>query len=294
MLRASLDPRPQLPPVLVAARAVMDRRRPRSTEDPQGDRVRALHAVRELVLHLVAVDAHPREVRLGELHLVEVDEGEALGPGPLDERDEVRLPFGDQGHLESDDHAEGPREAGRGDEGAGRGARPEARRHVEPDLVEAGVGERADLLRIRRHRVQVRVERRSEFRLQDPDIVGRPLDRVERIPARDPRAGRADRAGLLEDVLVAGDALLVREDDVPVHLLVGNRAVEAVEGAQARHEEDHLRAVRALAASDREGAAGEPTERTLFEAHAPPNRPRGIKVRARAGRVGRAREPSYL
>src|SRR5204863_343550 len=40
ILRAPLDPRPELPTVLVAARAVMDRRLPASLEDPQRDGVR--------------------------------------------------------------------------------------------------------------------------------------------------------------------------------------------------------------------------------------------------------------
>src|SRR5437762_3047482 len=61
ILRAPLDPRPELPTVLVAARAVMDRRLPASLEDPQRDGVRPLDAVGELVLHLVSVDLHPRE-----------------------------------------------------------------------------------------------------------------------------------------------------------------------------------------------------------------------------------------
>src|SRR5439155_8345612 len=53
ILRPPLDPRPELPTVLVAARAVMDGRPPPSLEDPQGDRVRSLDAVGELVFHLV-------------------------------------------------------------------------------------------------------------------------------------------------------------------------------------------------------------------------------------------------
>src|SRR2546427_12293588 len=87
------------------------------------------------------------------------------------------------------------------------------------------------------------------------------LDGVERVSARDPRAGRLDRVGFLQDVLVPRDAFFVREDDVFVHLLVGHGTVETVEGAEARDEEDHLRAVGALAAPDREGTAGESAER---------------------------------
>jgi hypothetical protein len=157
---------------------------------------------------------------------------------------------------------------------------------MEADLVEARLRERADLLRVRGHRVQVRVESRSELPLQEAEVVAGPFHDIERVPARDPGARRLDRAGLLEDVLVLQDALLVREDHVLVHLLVGDGAVEAVEGTEARDEEDHLRPVRALAAADREAAAGESAEGASFEAHAASKGRRGIKI-PRAWGAGR-------
>src|SRR2546425_6057607 len=114
----------------------------------------------------------------------------------------------------------------------------------------------------------MRVEGRAELTLQELDVVARPLDRVEGVAARDSGARRPDCSGFLQDVFVPRDALLVREDDVLVHLLVRDGAVEAVERADARDKEDHLRSVRALTATDRKLAAGEPTEGALFEAHA--------------------------
>src|SRR5205823_12883988 len=129
-----------------------------------------------------------------------------------------------------DRQAEGPGEARRRHKGAVRRPGPQARGNVEPDLVEARISKGPDLLCIRGHRVQVRVERRAELPLQEADVAARPLDRVEGIATGNPRAGRADCTGLFEDVFVSGDALLVREDDVMVHLLVGDGAVKAVEG----------------------------------------------------------------
>src|SRR5205823_5908978 len=125
---------------------------------------------------------------------------------------------------------------------------------------------------------QVRVEVRPELLLQEADVAARPFDRVERVSARDPGARRADRMGLVQDVFVPQDALLVREDDVLVHLLVGDGAVEAVEGTEARDEEDHLGPVRALAAADRQAAAGESAEGSFLEAHAASKGRRGIKI----------------
>src|SRR6266571_4484570 len=98
------------------------------------------------------------------------------------------------------------------------------------------------------------------------------VDRLHRVAARDPRALRADRTRLREDVLVAGHAHLVREHDVLVHLLVRDRAVEAVVRAEARHEEDHLRALATQAASlgdcaDRHGAARALLDRRERERH---------------------------
>src|SRR3989441_4447907 len=279
--RAPLEPGPQLPPVLVSARAVVDRRLPTPFQDPEGDGVRPLHAVGQLVLHFVPVDFHPREVRFGELHLVQIHESEAFRPGPFDESDQVRLSLRDERDLNPDRQAEGSREARRGDERTAGGAGPESRRHVEPNLVQSGPRESANLRRVRGHRVQVRVEGRAELTLQELDVVARPLDRVEGVAARDSGARRPDCSGFLQDVLVPRDALLVREDDVLVHLLVRDGAVEAVERADARDKEDHLRSVRALTASDRELAAGGPTERALLEAHGSTNRAGDIKVRGR-------------
>src|SRR2546430_17046330 len=92
------------------------------------------------------MDFHPREVRIGEFHLVQVYEGESFRPGPIDDPYEVRLPLGDQRDLDAHREAEGAGESRRGHEGAVRGARPEARRDMEPDLVEARVREHADLV----------------------------------------------------------------------------------------------------------------------------------------------------
>src|SRR3989454_8453799 len=50
VLRPPFDTRSELPSVLVPARAIVDRRRPLASEDPQGDGVGPLHAVREFVL----------------------------------------------------------------------------------------------------------------------------------------------------------------------------------------------------------------------------------------------------
>src|SRR5205807_2425189 len=61
-------------------------------------------------------------------------------------------------------------------------------------------------------------------------------------------------------------------------LLVRDGTVETMEGTDARDEEDHLRPVRALPASDREAAAGESSERPLLETHASTNRRRGINI----------------
>src|SRR5438309_7895430 len=127
----------------------------------------------------------------------------------------------------------------------------------------------------------MRVEGRAELTLQELDVVARPLDRVEGVAARNSGARRPDCSGFLQDVLVPRDALLVREDDVLVHLLVRDGAVEAVERADARDKEDHLRSVRALTASDRELAAGGSAERALFKAHGSTNRAGDIKVRGR-------------
>src|SRR5207249_3914933 len=171
VLRPSLDARPELPAILVAARAIVDGRLPFPSEDPKGDRVGAFDAVREFVLHRVPVDLHPREVRLGELHLVQVHEGEALGPGPLDQPDQVGLALRDQRHLKSDGQAEGPCETRRPDEGTAGSPGPEAGRHMESDLIQAGLREPPDLVRVRRHRVEMRVELRTELALQEADVM---------------------------------------------------------------------------------------------------------------------------
>src|SRR2546428_470163 len=278
VLRASLDARPELPAVLVAARAIVDGRLPASFEDSKGDRVGPFDAVREFVLHLVSVDLHPREVGLGELHLVQVHEGEALGPGPVDQPDEVGLALRDQRHLDPDGQVERPRETRSSHEGTAVGPGPEAGRHVEADFIEAGGREHPDLVRVRRHRVEMRVELRAEFVLQEADVVAGALDRVERVSAGDPGAGRLNRVRFFQDVFVSRDAFFVREHDVLVHFFVGDRTVETVEGTDARDEEDHLRAVRALAASDRKRTAGESAVRSLLKAHASTKGRCGIKI----------------
>jgi hypothetical protein len=51
-----------------------------------------------------------------------------------------------------------------------------------------------------------------------------------------------------------------------------------MKGTDARDEEDHLRAVRTLAATDGEAAAGESSEGPLLETHASTNRRRGINI----------------
>src|SRR3989442_1325948 len=277
-LRAALDARPQLPAILVAARAVVDRRPPFPSDDAQGDRVRTFDAVREFVLHLVPVDLHPREVRFGELHLVQVHEGEALVARPFDEADQVGLPLRDQRHLDPDGQAERPGEARGRDERAPAGAGPEAGWHMEADLVEAGGREHPDLVRIGRHRVQMGVEPRPELVLQEADVMAGGPHGVERGSARGSPARRFDRVGFLPDGLVPPDAGFVRRDDVLVHLLLGHGTVETVEGAEARDEEDHLRAVGALAAPDREGTAGESAERSFLKAHAATKGRGGIKI----------------
>src|SRR5947199_5899601 len=291
VLSSSLDARPELPAILVAARAIVDGRLPFPSEDPKGDRVGAFDAVREFVLHRVPVDLHPREVRLGELHLVQVHEGEALGPGPLDQPDQVGLALRDQRHLKSDGQAEGPCETRRPDEGTAGSPGPEAGRHMESDLIQAGLREPPDLVRVRRHRVEMRVELRTELALQEADVMAGALDRVERVSAGDPGAGRLDRVRFFQDVLVLRDALFVREHDVLVHLLVGDGTVEAVEGADARDEEDHLRAVRALAAADRKGTAGESAKGSLLKAHASTKGRCGIKIPHHETPVGRPMDP---
>src|SRR5206468_655262 len=97
------------------------------------------------------------------------------------------------------------------------------------------------------------------------------------IPTVRPR-DRASRDAGPKALSAARDRLLVSEGDVLVPHLVRDGAVEAVEGADARDEEDHLRPVRALPASDGEAAAGESAEGPFLEAHAPTNRRRGIKI----------------
>src|SRR5438093_980767 len=291
VLRASFDAGPELPAVLVAARAIVDGRLPTSLEDPKGDRVGSLDAVRKFVFHLVSVDLHPREVGLGELHLVQVHEREALGSRPLDQPDEVGLALRDQRHLKSDGQAEGPCETRRPDEGTAGSPGPEAGRHMESDLIQAGLREPPDLVCVRRHRVEMRVELRPELALQQADVMAGALDCVEGVSAGDPGAGRLDRVRFFQDVLVLRDALFVREHDVLVHLLVGHGTVEAVEGANARDEEDHLRAVRALAAADRKGTAGESAKGSLLKAHASTKGRGGIKIPHRETPVGRPMDP---
>src|SRR3989454_5451305 len=278
VLRASLDARAELPAVLVAARAIVDGRLPASLEDPKSDCVGAFHAVRKFVLHRIPMDLHPREVGLGELHLVQVHEGQALGPGPLDQPDEVSLALRDQRHLNPDRQAERPRETRSPDEGTAGGPGPEAGRYMEPDFIQARVREPPDLVRVRRHRVEMRVEPRPELVLQEANVMAGALDRVEGVSAGDSGAGRLDRVRFLQDVLVPRDAFFVREHDVLVHFLVGDGTVEAVEGTDARDEEDHLRAVRALAAADRKRTAGESTVGSLLKAHASTKGRCGIKI----------------
>src|SRR2546427_894442 len=278
ILGASLDARPELPAVLVSARAIVDGRLPASFEDSKSDRVGAFHAVRKFVLHLVSVDLHPREVGLGELHLIQVHEGEVLGPGPLDQPDQVGFALRDQRHLDPDGQVERPRETRSPHEGTAVGPGPEAGRHVEADFIQAGLREHPDLVRVRRHRVEMRVELRAEFVLQEADVVAGALDRVERVSAGDPGAGRLNRVRFFQDVFVSRDAFFVREHDVLVHFFVGDRTVETVEGTDARDEEDHLRAVRALAASDRKRTAGESAVGSLLKTHASTKGRCGIKI----------------
>src|SRR5256712_866333 len=287
VLRASLDARPELPAVLVAARAIVDGRLPASFEDSKGDRVGPFDAVREFVLHLVSVDLHPREVGLGELHLVQVHEGEALGPGPVDQPDEVGLALRDQRHLDPDGQVERPRETRSSDEATALGSGPEAGGQVEADFIEASLREHPDLVRVRGHRVEMRVELRAEFVVQEEDVVAGALDRVERVSAGDPGVGRPNRVRLFQDVFVSRDALFVREHDVLVHFLVGDGTVEAVEGADAGDEKDHLRAIRALAAADRKRTAGESAVGSLLKAHASTKGRCGIKIPHRWTRVAR-------
>src|SRR3989442_7908100 len=138
----------------------------------------------------------------------------------------------------------------------------------------------------------MRVELRTELALQEADVMAGALDRVERVSAGDPGAGRLDRVRFFQDVLVLRDALFVREHDVLVHLLVRDGTVEAVERANARDEEDHLRAVRALAAADRKGTAGESAKRSLLQAHASTQGPRGLQIPHRETPVGLPIDPS--
>src|SRR5439155_20798907 len=121
-------------------------------------------------------------------------------------------------------------------------------------------------------------------RLQEADVPAGPFDRVEGVASRDPRAGGADGPGLLEDVLVLRDALLVREDDVLVHLLVRDGTVETMEGTDARDEEDHRGPVRALAATDGKAAASESSEGPPLAPHRPPNARRARKLPDHDGR----------
>src|SRR5947199_10768846 len=78
-------------------------------------------------------------------------------------------------------------------------------------------------------------------------------------------------------------ALLVGEDEVVVHLLVGDGAVEAVEGTEARDEEDDLGPLRALAAANRQAAAGESAEGSFLEAHVASMGRQGIKIPGSSG-----------
>src|SRR2546426_2819571 len=103
---------------------------------------------------------------------------------------------------------------------------------MEADLVEAGGREHPDLVRIGRHRVQMGVESPPELVLQKADVMAGGLDGVERGSAPDAPAGRLGRMGFLPDVLLPGPAVFVRENDILVHLLVGTRAVEAMEGGE--------------------------------------------------------------
>src|SRR3989475_6348743 len=124
----------------------------------------------------------------------------------------------------------------------------------------------------------MRVELRAEFVLQEADVVAGALDRIERVSAGDPGASRPNRVRFFQDVFVSRDAFFVREHDVVVHFFVGDRTVETVEGADARDEEDHLRAVRALAAADRKRTAGESAVGSHLKAHASTKGRCGIKI----------------
>ena len=99
-LRPPPDPRPELPPVLEAARAVVDRDRPRPREDVDRGRVRSLYSVREFVLRLVSPPHHPGVVRIGELELVQVQEREPLRVRPRDQGEELLLPVREEGDLD--------------------------------------------------------------------------------------------------------------------------------------------------------------------------------------------------
>jgi hypothetical protein len=81
---------------------------------------------------------------------------------------------------------------------------------VESELVEAGLGEPPELLRVRLVRVEVDVVRRSERRLEETDVVLGPVEDPEGVPPGDAGSGGPDRPGLLEDVLVGVDETLVR------------------------------------------------------------------------------------
>src|SRR2546430_10417099 len=291
VLRPSLDARPELPAILVAARAIVDGRLPFPSEDPKGDRVGAFDAVREFVLHRVPVDLHPREVRLGELHLVQVHEGEALGPGPLDQPDQVGLALRDQRHLKSDGQTEGPSETRRPDEGTAGSPGPEAGRHMESDLIQAGLREPPDLVRVRRHRVEMRVELRTELALQEADVMAGGPSRIDTASARGPRARRLDPLRFLPELLRLPDPLFLLRYQVLLLFPLLQGAVEAVERANARDEEDHLRAVRALAAADRKGTAGESAEGSLLKAHVSTKGRGGIKIPHRETPFGRPMDP---
>ncbi len=75
-----------------------------------------------------------------------------------------------------------------------------------------------------------------------------PVHHTQGVAAGDPRAGGADRARLVDHVLVDLDPALVRVDDVVLVARGRDGAVEATEPAEARDEEDHLAPLAALLA----------------------------------------------